>query len=56
MMSNYQRSIINIQDINDNKSCKLCLVRHLYPADHNPVRIREVDKCFARELDFKYIK
>ena len=28
----------------------------MHPADHNPTRIRKVDKDFARELDFKDIK
>ena len=31
-------------------------VRHLNPADHNPVRIAKADKDFAKRVDFKDIK
>ena len=29
------------------------LVRYLHPADHNPRRIRKVDKLYGNKLDFK---
>ena len=45
----------NIQNINDNQYFKRCFVRYLHPADHNPTRIRKVDKYFPREFDFKGI-
>ena len=32
------------------------LVRYLHPADHNPRRIRKVDKLYGQKLDFKDIK
>ena len=31
-------------------------VRHLNPADHNPVRIAKADKDFPKRVDFKDIK
>ena len=36
--------MINIQNISDNECFKWCLVRYLHPTDHNPRRIRKVDK------------
>ena len=44
-----KKCFINVQNIDDNECLKCCLVRYLYPADHNP------DKDFAKELDFKDI-
>ena len=46
----------NIQNIDQNKCFKWCLVRYLHPPDHHPAGIRNVDKDFAREFDFKDIK
>ena len=51
-----RKGLINIHNINDNKCFKWCLVRYLYPADHNPRRISKADKNFAKRLDFKDIK
>ena len=48
--------MVNIQNTDDNGCFKLFLVRYLNPADHNPSRIRKVDKDFAKRLDFKDIK
>ena len=48
--------MINIQNIDDNKCFKGCLVSYVHPADLNLVGIPEVDKSFVRELDFKDIK
>ena len=31
----------------------MCLVRYLHPANHNPARIKNADKDFAKELDSK---
>ena len=48
--------MINIQNNDGNECFKLCLVGYLHPSDHNPRRIRKVDKDFARKLDFEDIK
>ena len=47
---------INVQNTDDNKCFKLCLVIYLNPVDHNPRRITKADKDFANRLDFKDIK
>ena len=46
----------NIQNIDDNKCFKWCLVRYLDPADYHPARITKADKDFAKRLHFKDIK
>ena len=51
-----RRCLVNIQNIDDNKCFKWCLVRYLHPADHNPRRIIKAYKDFAKRLDFKDIK
>ena len=48
--------MINIQNTDDNKCFKWCLVRYLNPADCNPARITKANKDFAKKLDFKDIK
>ena len=50
------KSLINIQNTDDNEYFKWCLVRYLNPADHHPARITKADKDFAKTLDFKDIK
>ena len=55
-LDNPKKSLINIQNINDNECFKWCLFRYLHDADHNPARMRKVDKHFARELDFHNIR
>ena len=50
-----KEGLINIQNINDNEYFKWCLVRYLHFVDHNPARIRKIDKDFAKEKDFKDI-
>ena len=47
--------MINIQNIDDNKCFKWCLVRYLNSADHHPARITKADKDFTKTLDFKDI-
>ena len=47
------KGLIDIQNVDDKWLFKWCLVRYLCSANHNLARIREVDKDFARELDFK---
>ena len=47
---------INVQNTNDNKCFKWCLVIYLNPADHNPRRITKTDKDFPDRYDFKDIK
>ena len=55
-----RNELINIQNIDDNECFKWCLVRNLYPADHNPRKITKADKDFAKKFakkfDFKIIK
>ena len=48
--------MINIQNTDDNKCFKWCLVRYLNPADHNPRTSTKSDKDFAKRFDFKDIK
>ena len=48
--------MIIIQNIYDNECFKWCLVKHLYPADHNPRRIAKVNKDFDKEPGSKDIK
>ena len=48
-----RKGLINIQNINDSECFKWCWVRYLHPTDHNPRRIRKVDKLCRDELDFK---
>ena len=51
-----RKGLINIQNIDDNKCLKLCLVRYLNPPDHNITRrIIKPDKVFAKRLGFKDI-
>ena len=50
------KRLINIQNMDDNKSFKRCLVKYLNPADRNPARITKNDKNFAKKLYFKDIK
>ena len=51
-----KKSLINIQNIDDNECFKWSLVRHLNFADRNPARITKPDKDFSKMLDFKDIK
>ena len=51
-----RKGLINIQNIDDSKSFKWCLVRYLNPADRNPARITKPDKDFAKKFDFKEIR
>ena len=39
-----------------NLCLKLCLVRYLHSSDHNPARIRKIDKLFGDELQFENIR
>ena len=61
-LDHLKKRLINIQNTDDNECFKWCLIRYLHPSDHNPeelekkVKIRKVDKNFARELDSKDIK
>ena len=48
--------MVNIQNTDSNRCFKWCLVKYPHPADHNPKKIRKVDKDFARQLDFKELK
>ena len=48
-------NIENIDDDDDDKCFKWCLVRYLYPADHHQARITKANKDFEKEPDFKVI-
>ena len=48
--------MIDIQNIDNNECFKWCLVRSLYPTNHNPARTTKVDKDFTKELDFNDIE
>ena len=47
--------MINVQNIDENECVKWSIVRHLHPTDHNPKRITNADKYFAKKLDYKDI-
>ena len=47
---------MNIQNMDNNKCFKWCLVKYLHPADHHPAGITKVDKIFLKKLGFKGIK
>ena len=51
-----RKGLIIVQNADDNKCFKWCLVRYLNPTYHNPGRITKPDKDFAKTLDFKDIK
>ena len=50
-----RKSLINVQNTDDNECFKWCFVRYLNPADHNPRRITKADQDFAKRLDLKDI-
>ena len=52
----HPRKGLIIQNTDDNKCFKWCLVRYLNPADHNPRKITKADKDLAKRLDFKDIR
>ena len=45
-----RRWLINIQNIDDDKCFKWCLVRYLNPAIHQSTRITKADQDFAKNL------
>ena len=49
------KGLINIQN-EDNECFRWCLVRYLNPVNKNPVKILNVDKEFAKQLNFKGVK
>ena len=51
-----RKSLINVQNIDDNKCFKWYLVRYLDPADHRLSKIVKADKDFAKEIHFKDIR
>ena len=48
-----RKSLINIQNIDDNECSKWCLVIYLHHGDYNPARIAKADKDFSKTVDFK---
>ena len=55
-LDHLRKGLINIQNSDDNECFKWCLARYLNPTDYNPRRITNVDKDFAKTIDFKDIK
>ena len=51
-----RKGLIDVQNTDENKYFKWCIVRHLNPTDHNPKRITKGDKYFEKRLDLKDIK
>ena len=49
-LNHLRKGLINIQDSDDTRCLKWCLVRYLNPADPNTATIRKTDKGFARKL------
>ena len=52
----HPRKGLIIQNTDDNKCFKWCLIRYLNPADHSPRKITKADKDLAKRLDFKDIR
>ena len=49
-----RKGLINIQNIDDNKCLKRCLVRYLNPANHHPLRTTtKSGKDFAKNMTLK---
>ena len=46
-LDNPIKGLINIQNTDENESCKWCLVRYVNSADHNPRTIKKANKDFA---------
>ena len=51
-LNNAMRGLINIQNV-DNECFRWCLVRYLNPVTKNPAKIRNVDRRFAKQFNFK---
>lgn len=45
-----------IQNADQNKCFRWCLIIYLNPAGRNPERMRRVDKKFVKQFDFKVIE
>ena len=54
-LRNPMKGLINIQN-EDNECFRWSLVRYLNPVNKNPVKILNVDKEFAKQLNFKGVK
>lgn len=51
-LNNAMRGLINIQNV-DNECFRWCLVRYLNPVTKNVAKIRNVDRTFAKQFNFK---
>ena len=51
-LKNPMKGLINIQN-KDNQCFIWCLVRYLKPVNKNPAKIRNIDREFAKQLNFK---
>ena len=47
-LNHSRECLINIQNTDDKKFLKWCLVKHLHPVDRNLVKIRKTKKDFAK--------
>ena len=54
-LNHSRKGFINIQNFNDGKCFKWCLVRYLNPADLHPARVGKIDEFFRDELDLEDI-
>ena len=48
-----KKGLFNIQNIDDNKCFKQCLVKYLHPSDHNPRTNKKADKDLQKNLILK---
>ena len=55
-LNNSTKILIYIQNTDNNKRLKWCLVRYLHLEDKNVTRIKKIDKDLVRKLDLKHIK
>ena len=51
-IDNSRKGLMNIQNMDNNKCFKWCLVKYLHPADHHPAGITKVDKNFLKKTWF----
>ena len=52
-LDHLKKGLIIIQNFDDNKCLKWCLVRYLHLEEHHPEKIREIVKLFGDDLGFE---
>ena len=55
-LNHSRKSLIYIQNFNDNECLKLCLGRYLNPSDHYLARIRKIDKILPENVEIGKIQ